>query len=112
MCVGAGTSVSSRFSVNSSHRSRKFSQTVVRVSIVIPLFIFVFGFFGESRHFPGAGSSLRSGAGLEDVLDESCGGDVEDELVPEFDYNPRTTRGTKLSDLHKIFSPCLVRCGF
>ena len=37
----------------------------------------------SSRKFPGAGSSLRSVAGLEDVLDESCG-DVEDELVPEF----------------------------
>ena len=24
-------------------------------------------------------------AGLEDVLDESCGGDVEDEPVPELD---------------------------
>ena len=30
-------------------------------------------------------------AGLEDVLDESCGGDVEDELVQEFVFN--TVRG-------------------
>ena len=53
-----------------------------------PSFHFCFG-FGESRQLPGAGSSLRSVAGLEDVLDESCGGDVEDELVPELDDNPR-----------------------
>ena len=48
---------------------------------------------GESRQFPGAGSSLRSGAGLEDERDESCGGDAEDELAPELDDNPGTTRG-------------------
>ena len=45
---------------------------------------------------PGASSSLRSDAGLEgvldDVLDESCDGDVEDELVPEFDDNPGTNK--------------------
>ena len=40
-------------------------------------------------------SSLRSAAGLEDVLDESCGGDAEDELVPECDDSPGTTGGTK-----------------
>ena len=57
-----------------------------------------------SRQFPGAGSSLRSVAGLEDVLDESCGSDEEDELVPEFDDNPGTTRGGKLSVLHNFFS--------
>ena len=56
--------------------------------------IFVLSCFGESRQFPGAGSFLRSGAGLEDVLHESCGGDVEDEAAPEFDDNPGTTMGT------------------
>ena len=76
----------------------KISQTVVRSPIVIPLFI-VLGFFGGSRdQFPGASSSLRSDAGiggvLDDVLDESCGGDVEDELD-----NPGTTIGTKYSVL-------------
>ena len=45
--------------------------------------------------------SLRSGAGLEDVFDESCGGDVYDEL----DDNPGTTRGTKISVLHKNVLP-------
>ena len=39
--------------------------------------------------FQGARSSLCSVAGLEDVLDESCGSDVEDELVPEFDDNKK-----------------------
>ena len=58
-----------------------------------------FRVFGQ---FPGAGSSLRSDAGLEDgVLDESCGGDVEDELAPMLDDNPGTTRGAKFSVLHK-----------
>ena len=37
---------------------------------------------------------------LKNVLDESCGGDVEDELVPELDDNPRKTRGTMFSVLH------------
>ena len=68
--------------------------------------------FGESRQFPGAGASLRCGAGLEDALDESCGGDVEDELVPEFDDNPGTTTGTKFSVWQRIFFPCLVNRGF
>ena len=71
-----------------------------------------FWVFGVSRQFPGAGSSLRFLAGLEDALDESCGSDIEDELVPELDDNPGTTRGTNISVLHKNFSPCLVRCGF
>ena len=31
---------------------------------------------------------LRSVDGLDDELDESCGGDVEDELVPEFEGRP------------------------
>ena len=51
-------------------------------------------------------------AELQDVRDESCGGDVEDELVPELDDNPGTTRGTKFSVLHKKFFPCLVNRGF
>ena len=50
-----------------------------------PSFFFLFWVFGESRQFPGAPSSLRFVAGLEDVLDESCGSGVEDELVPESD---------------------------
>ena len=88
---------------NCSHETQwlrfwKVLQSVSRGSIVIPLFILL-RVFAESRQFPGVGLSLRSVAGLEDALDESCGSDVEDELVPEFDDNPETTRGTKLSGL-------------
>ena len=91
---------------------KKISQTVVRISIAIPLFILV-GVNGfVSRQLPGAGSSLRSVAGLEDVSDESCGGDVDDELLPELVDNPGTTRGTKLSVLHIIVFPSLVNGGF
>ena len=43
-----------------------------------------------SLQFPGAGSSRRSATGLDD--DKSCAVDVEDELVPELDDNPGTTR--------------------
>ena len=73
---------------------------------------FCFEFLVESRQFPGARSSLRSVSGLEDVLCESCGGDVADKLVPEFDDNPGTTSGTKFSVLQNVVFPCLVRCGF
>ena len=90
---GTGTTVSSRFSVNSSNHSGK-SRNGSCDARLSSFFLFWFWVFGESRKFPGAGSSLRSVAGLEDVLDESCGGDVEDELVPEFDDNPRTARGS------------------
>ena len=58
-------------------------------------------FFCESHQCAGAGSSFRSVARLEHLLDESCGGDAEDELVPEFDDNPGTARGTKFSVLQK-----------
>ena len=75
-------------------------------------FLFFVCVFDESRQFPGAGSSLRSVARLENVLDESCGGDVEDELAPEFGDNPGTTRGTKFSVFQRIFFPRLVKCGF
>ena len=57
------------------------------------------------------GSSHRSGAEREDELYESCLGDVEDALVPEFEDNTRTTRSTKFSVLQRIFIPSLVKCG-
>ena len=62
----------------------------------------------------GAISSLRSVAGLEDVLVESCGGNVEDETPPELVDNPGTTKGTKVSVLHVIgisvvFAECSKR---
>ena len=103
MCAGAGTSVSSRFSVNSSNHSRR-SRNRSSEARLLSLF-FLFWVSSGSCQFPGAGSSLRSVAGLQDVLDESCGGDVEDELVPEFDDNPGTTRGTKFFRLASNILP-------
>ena len=77
-----------------------------------PSFCFGFWVIGSvSRQIPGAGSSLRSVAGLEDVLDESSSSGVEDELVPEFD-KPGTRRCTKVSVFQIIFLPCLVKRGF
>ena len=101
MCAGEGTSVSLRFALNSfnhSGRSRRRS---------FESFQFLAGLRDQ---FPGACSSLRSEGGLDDVLvdvlDESCDGDVEDELD-----NPGTTIHTKFSVLHKMFFPCLVHHG-
>ena len=62
-----------------------------------PSFHFLFLVLGESRQFLGARSSLRSVAPLEDVLDESCGGGVEDESLPELVDNSSTARCTKFS---------------
>ena len=69
----------------------------------------MFWVFGGSRQFPGAPSSLRSFAGPEDVLDESCGSDVGDELVPVFDDNPATTRGTTCSVFARSVNPKVPR---
>ena len=41
-------------------------------------------------------------AQLEEVLDESCGNDVEDYLALELDDSPGPTIGTTLSVLHII----------
>ena len=60
------------------------------------------GFGVDLHHLRGAISSHRSDAGLEDELDEACGGDGEDELLPELVDNPGTTRSTKLSVLRTI----------
>ena len=93
MCAGAVISASSRLSANSSNhsgRSRKRSFESFE------------SFAGFRDQFPGAISSLRFEAGLDDVLvgvlDESC----EDELD-----NAGTTIGTKFSVLHKKYFPCL-----
>ena len=74
---------------------------------MMSFFLFWFWFVGESRHFSGAGSSLRSDAGLEDTVDASCGGDVEDEFVMGFDDNPGPTRGAKFSVWPKNILPLL-----
>ena len=42
---------------------------------------------------------------------DSCGGVVGDELLPESTDNPGTTRGTKLSVLQKIHFPFSVNRG-
>ena len=89
MCAAAGTSASSRLSVNSSNhsgRSRKRSSEARVLSFL--------SFFGESRQFPGAGSAVRSDAGLEDALDESCDGDVQGQTI-----------GTKFSVARKKILP-------
>ena len=69
-----------------------------RISTAIRLFRF---FRSDPLRFPGTNSSLRSSTGFEDELDESCGGDEEDESLPELVDNPGTTRGTKFSVLQK-----------
>ena len=63
---------------------------------------------GLSR-FPDTSSSLRKLAGLENVLIESCGDDVEDELVLELDDNPGTTTGTTFSVLKRNVLPIFLR---
>ena len=85
------------FSVNSSNHSRRSRRRS---------FEFSESHAGFRDQFPGASSSLRSEAGLDGVLDESCDADVEDELDI-----PGTTIGTKFSVLHKMFFPCLVNRG-
>ena len=69
MCAGAGTSVFSRLSVNSSNHSG-LSRKRSSKARVMSFFWFMFLVVGESRQFPGAGSSFRTGAGLEDAIDE------------------------------------------
>ena len=76
-----------------------------------PNFDLVFGFLERSRRLPDTFSSLRRLAGLEQVLHESCGNEVEDELAPELD-NPGTTRSSTFSVLHCVLFPSLARCGF
>ena len=111
MCAGAGTSVSSGSPANSSNhsgRSRKRSSE----SRLPSLFFFWLWVFEGSHQFPGTNSSLRSDTALEDELDESCGVDVADELLPELVDTPGTTRGTELSVSHFIVFHSLVKRGF
>ena len=106
MC-GASTSASSRFSGNSSNHSGK-SRNRFPDAPSLSLSLFLFWVLGVSRQFPDRHFAL---AGLEDVLDESYDGDAEDELEPEFDDNPGTTRGTTFSVQQRIFFPCLINRG-
>ena len=70
----------------------------------------------RSRRFPSASSSLRTSAGLEDVLNESCCSDVEDELALDvgFDHRPthmnnrvlrRVCLMTGRQACHRVFAP-------
>ena len=112
LCADACNSVSSRLSVNSSNHSGRSANGSVDF-FLSSLFLFLFWVLGvHLHHFRGAISLLRSDTGLEDELDESCGGDVEDEKLPQLVDNPGTTRGTKLSVLHVIVFPSLVNRGF
>ena len=75
-------------------RCRRFCVLQIIFDLLQP-----FRMFGcVSHQLLGAALSLRSSAGLGDapgdVLDESGGGDVEDELAPELDDNRGTTRST------------------
>ena len=65
MFPAGGISSISRFSVKSSGHSG-------RPSLLFPE--------ASTRHFPGASSLLREFAGFNEV-NESCGGDIEEELV-------------------------------
>ena len=95
MCAGASNSVCSRLSVNSSNHSGKSCKRSTE-SRLSSLFLFLCWVFEAAHQFPEAIPSLRSNTGLEDEFDESCGGDAEDETLPELVDNPGTTRGTKL----------------
>ena len=99
MCAGAGTSVSSRSSVNSFNHSAKCRKRSSESRF----------FGGVSHQFPGASPSLRSWAGL--VEDKSCNVDAKDELLPELADNLGTTSGTKLSVLHIIVFSSLANRG-
>ena len=108
--AGAGTSVPSRFSVNSSKHSRR-SRNQSSDSRLPFLFSFLFWVFeGDPHQFPGAGQLLPSWAGLAE--EKSCNVDVEDEILPELADNPGTTSGTEVSVLHKIVIASLVNRGF
>ena len=74
---------------------REVSQAISDCLFVVFVFLFVFCMWARSRWFPDASSSLRTPAGLEDALDESCGSDVQDELAPDLHDNTGTTIGTK-----------------
>ena len=86
MFAAACTSAMSRFSVKSSGHSG------------IPLLVLP---ATCSLQFPATSSFLRDFAGSSE-MDRSCGCDVEEELVLEFDDCPGTTKGTKFSVLQKV----------
>ena len=93
---------------NHSWRSRKRFPAAPFSSF----FCFGFGEFSKSHQFPDTPSSRRKLAGIEEVLDESCGNDEEDELEQIPGGIQGTTTGTKISVLQRNVFPLLVKCGF
>ena len=79
--------MSSRFSVHSSNHSGIPSLLQFPAT--------------PSLQFPVSPSLLRIFAGSTET-DRSCGGDVEDEAVAEFDESPGTTNWTKFSVLQRV----------
>ena len=64
------------------------------------------------RQFPGAPPSLRESDGFK-KMDETCGGDVEEELVLELDGSPGTTKGTSSQSCTGCSSIFVwSKCGF
>ena len=111
LCADACNSVSSRLSVNSSNHSGRSANGSVDFSCHPSFFLFwVLGV--HLHHFRGAISLLRSDTGPEEELDESCGGDVEDEKLHNWWITLEPQKGTKLSVLHVIVFPSLVNRGF
>ena len=101
MCAGACISVSSKFSANSSNHSGRSRRRSFEFSESLA---------GFRDQLPAASSlllwSMTWACSCRCTRDESCDGDVEDELD-----NPGTTKGTKLSVFHKMYFPCLVNRG-
>ena len=112
LCADAGNSTSSGLSVNPSNHSGRFRKRSSESRLPSLLLFLFWVFLRWSVPLAWSFSSLRSDAGLEDELDESCGGDVEDESLPELVANPGTTRGTKLSVLHFIVFPVFGQTWF
>ena len=69
-----------------------------------PCFLFLFRVLGDSP--------LRSVAGLENALDESCNGDIEDELVQNLTTIQGQQEVRSFPSWHNIVFPRLVMCGF
>ena len=103
MCAGADTSVSSRFSVNSSKHSassrpRSSEAQLSSLFFCCDLLANRAIFLVHHRHF----ALLLV---LKMYLMSLAVSDVEDELVPELDDNSGKTRGTKFSVLHESVLP-------
>ena len=103
-CAGAGTSMFSGFSVKSSGQNGRsangsFSSFLSLIKDFCPGLLVA----SSAALFP----ETWSASGPND----SWGGVVGDELLPESTDNPGTTRGTKLSVLQIILLPFFVNRG-